>query len=140
MEDSDLGTLTWDAQLEGWEGSIQLSSKTPFHLYIFARTCLAIDRDITKEARLAIAKMRSHELACRRYAAEQLLAIHNAEWAEGRPISAAEFERRLKPDSLEIHESGYSEIHFGDDELFWGHSVGVRLRANGDFQEAVIEG
>ena len=43
-------------------------------------------------------------------------------------------------ESVAVHESGYCEVHFRDGDLFWGHSVGVRIREDGSFQEAVVEG
>jgi hypothetical protein len=97
-------------------------------------------RSITVDARVAIARIRTAEDACRSYACDELLEIHNSEWSEGGVIDAGEFKRRLEPDSVEVHESGYAEVHFRDDDLFWGHSVGVRIRPDGGFQEAVVEG
>lgn len=140
MNDPDLGTLTWDNKLDWWEGSIRLSSEVPFQLHIFARASEGSERAITADARRAIERIRQREPACRRYAADQLLNIRNSEWSQGDVISAEEFMRRLAPDSVEIHETGYTEIHFGDDGLFLGHSVGVRIRSDGGFQEAVLEG
>lgn len=138
--DSDLGTLIWDDRLSWWKGSIRLSSEVPFDLYIFARSDKTSERTITVEARCAVDRVRHHEPACRRYAAEALLEIHNSRWSERDVISADEFMLRLAPGSVEIHETGYAEIHFGDGGLFRGHSVGVRIRSDGSFQEAVIEG
>jgi hypothetical protein len=47
---------------------------------------------------------------------------------------------RLIPASIEIHEQGYAEFHFKDGSLFSGHGIGVRIKTDGSFQEAVIEG
>jgi hypothetical protein len=140
MNDPDLGTLTWDERLNWWEGSIRLSSEVPFKLYIFARAGENPERMITADARRAIGRIRQRESACRRYAADQLLNIRNSEWSRGDVVSAEEFTRRLAPGSVEIHETGYTEIHFGDDGLFLSHSIGVRIRSDGSFQEAILEG
>jgi len=136
--DSDLGPLTWNAELDWWEGTIRLSSPELFRLYVFARS--TPEQTITNDAHSAIRCLRTLEDSCRRYAATELLAVHNEEWAENGPIKDDEFMRRLVPDSLVIHESGYAELHFGDGDLFWGHGVGVRIRPDGSFQEAVVEG
>ncbi|MBI3921676.1 MAG: DUF2262 domain-containing protein [Armatimonadetes bacterium] len=140
MNDRDLGALTWNDGLDWWEGSLRLSSEAPFHLYILAREGKTSDRAITADARRTIERLRHREADCRRYAAEELLDVHNAEWSDGNTISGEEFVRRLTPDSIEVHETGYAEIHFGDGELFWGHGVGVRVGPDGSFQEAVVEG
>ena len=140
MDDPELGTLTWNDQLEWWEGSIRMTSPKEFELFVLARPSLVEDRSITVDARVAIARIRTAEDACRSYACDELLEIHNSERSEGSVIDAGEFKRRLEPDSVEVHESGYAEVHFRDGDLFWGHSVGVRIRPDGGFQEAVVEG
>ena len=138
--DPDLGALTWNDELEFWEGSIRLSSSDAFQLVVFARANLIADRAISADARRAIARIRTAEDECRSFACKKLLEIHNEEWSEGNVIDAGEFMRRLEPESVEVHESGYSEIRFRDGGLFWDHSVGVRIRPDGSFQEAVVEG
>ena len=138
--DPDLGLLTWDEGLEWWEGSILLSSVAPYRLYVFARASHTPARNITKAARLSILRLRGLESACRRYAADQLLGVHNSEWTTGAPLSTEDFARRVTPDGIEVHETGYAEVHFGDAGLFSGHGIGVRIRPDGAFQEAVVEG
>ena len=140
MNDADLGSLRWNAQLEWWEGSIRMTSTEEVELVVFARASIVSDRSITANARAAIARIRTAEEACRECACRELLEIHNSEWSEDKTIDAGEFMRRLEPESVEVHESGYSEVHFHDDDLFCGHSVGVRIRPDGSFQEAVVEG
>jgi hypothetical protein len=140
MMDPELGRLIWDEGLERWEGSILLSSPSPYSLYVFARPSHAPDRTITSEARLSIARLRSLESACRRYATEQLLDIHNAEWSSDGPIPPDDFAARFTPDSIEVHETGSVELHFSDGGLFSGHGIGVRISPGGTFIEAVVEG
>jgi len=138
--DPDLGLLTWDEGLEWWEGSILLSSVAPYRLYVFARASHVPARNITEAARLSIARLRDLEPACRRYATGQLLGVRNSEWATGDPLSPDDFARRFTPAGIEVHETGYAEVHFGDGGLFSGHGIGVRIRPDGTFQEAVVEG
>lgn len=140
IKDELLGTLIWNDQLEWWEGKLKLESATPFVLYVFARRDFTPDRKITDECRKAIHRIVGSEAEYRLYAAKQLCDIHNSEWNNGPPISEAEFAQRLVTDTVEVHESGYAEIHFGDGGLFWDHGVGVRIRESGEFQEAVVEG
>jgi hypothetical protein len=138
--DPELGPLKWDEHLELWEGSLRLSTSDALELAVFARAKLATNRAITAEARRAIERIRAAEFACRAFACEQLLETQNGEWSDGDIIDSSEFMRRLELESVEVHESGYSEVHFRDGGLFWGHSVGVRIRPDGTFQEAVVEG
>ena len=140
INDETLGTLTWNNEFEWWEGKIKLDSVTPFVLYVFARHDFTSDREITEESRMAVNRIATSEAEYRAYAANQLCDIHNSEWNDGPLISEDEFARRLVPDTVEVHESGYAEIHFGDGGLFWDHGVGVRLRLTGELQEAVVEG
>ncbi len=140
ITDESLGELRWNEQLEWWEGKIQLDSDMPFTLYVFARSDFTPERAITEKCRAAIKRISVSEAKFRMYAAKELLEIHNSEWNDGAPTSVDEFAKRLTADTVEVHESGYAEIHFGDGGLFWDHGVGVRLRESGEFQEAVVEG
>src|SRR5262245_55411895 len=107
IDDPELGRLEWDPTLEWWEGRLDLSSSSPRPLFSFSRAIPG--RSVTPEARAAITRIRGFELACRGFAADQLLEVHNSEWSEGEPITKDEFVRRLNLDCIEIHESGYSE-------------------------------
>ena len=138
IQDPDLGTLTWDRNVQWWEGYLRLSSEAPFRLYVFARG--GDDRAITAESRAAIERLRDQETACREYAADELLETYNDEWAEGKSLSREEFITLLNPDVVEVFEGGYAEVHFGNDDLLRGESVCVRLKADGSIQEATIEG
>ena len=140
ITDETLGELRWNKEFEWWEGKIKLDSDAPFTLYLFARSDFTPDRTITEECRTAIKRIIGSEAEYRVYAAKELLDIHNSEWNDGPPTSIDEFANRLTADTVEVHESGYAEIHFGDGGLFWDHGVGVRLRKSGEFQEAVVEG
>jgi len=140
LEDTELGTLNWNDQLRWWEGSIQLSAEKPFTLFVFARPELVAERGITDNVRESVFRIRDSEFTYRRWAATRLLNTYNAEWSDGRILSAAEFSNRMEPDSVEVHESGYTEIHFQDGGLFDGHGIGVRVRPDGSCQEVVVEG
>ena len=69
----------------------------------------------------------------------ELLSVHNGEWSEGKEILAGEFTRRLVPATIQVWPDGDAEISFEDDNLFWGHEIGVRYRG-GRFTEAVVQG
>ena len=68
------------------------------------------------------------------------MQIYNEEWSEEDTLESPELARQLLAGSIEVHETGYAEVHFGDGGLLSGHSVGVRIHPDGTFQEAVVEG
>jgi len=138
ISDAEFGDLVWNPELDWWEGSVKLDSPRSFDLYVFSRD--APDRRISDEARFAFRRVAGMETIVRAYAAGQLTSICNREWSDGRVVTEVEFARRLIPASIEIHEQGYVEFHFKDGGLFAGHEIGVRIKADGSFQEAVIEG
>ena len=88
---------------------------------------------------MAFEKMMVSELIARQFAAKELLAVHNDEWSEGKKIAESEFVSRLIPSTIQLWPGGDAEISFGDDDLFWGHEIGVRFRG-GEFTEAVLQG
>ena len=135
--DQQLGELTYDSRIGWWEGRATLASGASFVLYV--HTPRGDDNSITEGARIAFEKMRSSERAAREFAASKLLSVHNDVWNKGHKIDASEFIRRLIPASIQVWPSGNAEISFGDDNLFWGHEVGVRYRG-GKFTEAVVQG
>lgn len=135
--DDQFGDLTFDPSIHWWEGKVTLDSGYSFALYI--HTPNKADDSITKDARSAFEKMKISEKTAREFAASKLLSIHNDTWNRGEEIDSAEFIRRLTPSSIQVWPNGNAEISFGDDNLFWGHEVGVRYRG-GRFTEAVVQG
>lgn len=137
LHDPKMGPLVWDNTCEWWKGSVDLESGSTFTLYV--HTPSGIDQSITESARQVFAFMKDSETKVRRFAADNLLLTHNDNWSEGKPITLEEFMIRLIPEAIEIFSDGDAEMSFGDDDMFWGHSVGVRYR-RGQFTEAVVQG
>lgn len=137
MQDLQLGTLVWDTSCGWWVGEVVLVSGSKFVLYI--HTPSEMDQSITDGARQVFALMKDSERTVRHFAASELLPVHNSSWSESKPIDEDEFTKRLIPEAIEIFPDGNAEMSFGDDDLFWGHSIGVRYRG-GKFTEAVVQG
>ncbi|MGA3268967.1 MAG: DUF2262 domain-containing protein [Verrucomicrobiota bacterium] len=135
--DEQLGELTYDANIGWWEGRVTLASGASFALYV--HTPGRGDNSITAGARAGFEKMRSSERIVREFAASKLLSVHNDTWNQGEEIDASEFMRRLVPAAIQVWPNGNAEISFGDDNLFWGHEVGVRYR-DGQLSEVVVQG
>jgi hypothetical protein len=135
--DPQLGELTFDSDIGWWEGRVRLPSGTSFVLYV--HTPSESDNSIADAARTTFEKMHSSEQAAFQFAAQELLAVHNREWNDGKKLAESEFIRRLVPGTMQLWPSGNAEISFGDGNLFGGHEVGVRYRG-GKFTEAVVQG
>jgi hypothetical protein len=133
----ELGQLVFDAEIGWWEGSVTLPSNAKFLLYV--HTPAEGDSSITNAALVAFEKMKASELFARQFAAKELLAVYNKEWSEGKKIAEHEFVSRLVPAAIQLWPDGDAEMSFGDDDLFWGHEIGVRYRG-GKFTEAVVQG
>jgi len=70
---------------------------------------------------------RCHALVLDR-AMDALLELKNDDWLEEgeAPVSADAFRQRLRLQSITLAHDGSFEFCFGDDDLFWGHSIMVR--------------
>ena len=137
LNDEQLGDLVYDSTIGWWEGRVTLPSGASLSLYV--HTAGKGDDSIAEGARTAFEKMKGAEQAAREFAASELLSVHNDTWNEGEEINAREFTRRLVPSAIQVWPNGNAEISFGDDNLFWGHEIGVRFRG-GEFAEAVVQG
>jgi hypothetical protein len=135
--DSELGEFHWDSRVNWWAGSLALGSTRPFQLYIKSRNA---DRSICAEARQSITRLRDRDNAIRCRAAEGLLETLNSIWNEGVAITPEEFARRLTPEAIVAYPSGRVEVSYGDDGMFLGHSVAVRIAPDGALIEALIQG
>lgn len=142
IDDETLGTLTWNSELDWWEGRAELS---PTHSIGLSITVEDEDAEAPSQAeidqaRRLLLRLREHEPEARLVAAEELLAIYNDEWNEDEPLDEEEFMARLTLDDLSVAPDGSAELFYQDDGLFAGHTVLVSLGADGNFEDADIAG
>ncbi len=116
FEDPKLGNLMWNDSLGWWEGRTELASGSSFALYV--HTPSDADQSITDAARDVFLFMKNSEDTVRKFAATELLAIHNGSWNEGEPISELEFVRRLTPEAIEVFPDGDAEMSFATATFF----------------------
>lgn len=83
----------------------------------------------------------------REYAAAELTDLANdwladavEEGEELLEITEADFARRITIDSIVFDEDGEFTVYFGDDDMFWGHSVVVYGNIENGPNEAQMEG
>jgi len=69
-----------------------------------------------------------------------LLETYNQAWNQGAQIDARTFMGRPILEAITIYSEGMAEIFFGDDDMFWGHSIIVSMNESGEFDSAYIGG
>ena len=141
IHDDVLGTLTWNGQLDWWEGRVELAPGHAIGLSLgVEEEESAPSEEETAQARRLLLRLREHEPEARIVAAEELLDIYNDEWNDDEPLEEEEFMARLTLDDLSIAADGSAELFYRDDNLFAGHTVLVTVGADGNFEDADIAG
>jgi hypothetical protein len=76
------------------------------------------------------------------FAVKELLSLKNDSWLEDdeAPLTAAEFIRRMKLESISISGDGDFEFWHNDGDLFWGHSIQIRGNLKEGLTDADIPG
>ena len=61
------------------------------------------------------------------YAVKQLLPLKNDTWLgdDEQPLSAKQFQARMKLDSITVSPDGSFDFWHDDGDLFWGHSIQI---------------
>jgi hypothetical protein len=119
------GTLTLDRRVDWWETE-QVWAGTPVTLSI----TLAEDGNVASVAKTAEALWRNQaewDQQVRARAIDKLLVLKNENWRDEdeAEVTAAEFNRRMKLESVTVDPDGGFEFWFEDGDLFLGHSIRV---------------
>lgn len=108
-------------------------------------------KDISEDLEIAekfFAEQSEWDKKIRAYAAEELTGLAN-DWLadsvddedeEPAEITEEDFAHRITPDSICFDEDGAFTFYFGDDDMFWGHSVVVYGDVENGPDEAQMEG
>jgi hypothetical protein len=143
--DEALGKLTWNAELDWWEGKAEVAPGHPIRFSITleedeeGKGTADLQETLVK-AHGVLAFLREHEEEARIVAADELLEIYNAEWNENAPLEEEDFIGRLILDDVNITPSGRAELYYRDEGLFAGYAVVVNIDADGNFADADIAG
>lgn len=109
------------------------------------------DKDVSEDLLLAeqfFAEQTEWNKKIREYAAEELTDLAN-DWLadsvddedeEPQEITEEDFAKRITIDSICFDEDGEFTVYFGDDDMFWGHSVVVYGDVENGPNEAQMEG
>ncbi len=140
MHDDVLGTLTWNEQLDWWEGEAELLPGHVIRISVGVEDEAAPTDAEMAQARAVFLRLREREPEARIVAAEELLDIYNDEWNDDEPLGEEEFMARLTLEDLSVAADGSAELFYSDDNLFSGHTVLVSVGPDGNFEDADIAG
>ena len=141
--DDMLGALTWNSDLDWWEGRVDMQSS---HSISISLTVEDDDNEVPdidtllQHGRRIVTFVREHEPEARLVAADTLLEIYNREWNDETPLDDEEFMGRLILDDVNVAADGSAELFYKDDGLFAGHTVLVTIDAAGNFADADVAG
>lgn len=133
-----LGDLVYDDNLHWWTAEVSFGGAR-------IRCSLEVPGEMSRDDAFERAASLLRRLDCdalKAYAASQLLDLHNDTWLgdDEDEIDAASFAARMTPDALTVSPDGSVSAWFDDGDLFWGHSIHVRLGADLHPHDAGIEG
>ncbi len=63
-------------------------------------------------------------------ASQQVAKLYNDSRCEGREVTAAQVKRRIELVEINLRPEGWWSLSFGDDDLFAGHTIEVRVSRN----------
>jgi hypothetical protein len=103
---------------------------------------------VLQRARARAAWIEANLERVREGAADRLLDLYNDTWRsrgdndgpEAPVLDRRGFAARLKLSYVCEYEEGNAMIYFGDDDMFWGHSVEVLVSPSGELEDADIVG
>ncbi len=135
-----LNALCYEEQLGGYTGKVEFGSVL-LSLLLYPD----VADDLTPTLRRAREVLHAFPLYHRRaeeYAVQELLPLKNDFWLEEdeAPVTAAEFRQRMTLEALVFYAEGDVTFYYQDGDLFWGHTIELRLDAADHFVGADIPG
>ena len=73
---------------------------------------------------------------------EEMLELKNDTWLdeEETALSAADFKKKIKLETLMVSEDGSHQLFYADGDLFWGHTIVVNLDDQDAYEDATLFG
>ena len=149
LEDQAFGRVTWDDGSSEFSGRCEVSkgltidlSVDPFSDVLPNERPPAVTEPQLLAARVAsrLRLLLANLDRIRAYAAEELLLVHNEDWANGPPIDGPAFAARLRLMSIAIDGDLCARAFFDDNGLFAGHAVIVSTNESGEVAHAELFG
>lgn len=125
LKDPTFGTFELDRGIDRFIGRASWNGRR-VRLMIAAGESIDFERGLLA-ARSLWRKQKSWNTKILAYAARELLPLKNQSWREvdERPLTAREFQARMKLNTISVSPDGSFEFFYDDGDLFWGHSIEV---------------
>jgi len=138
MGKSIFSELQFDSDTKNYDGQIKFNNRDFVDLTISIEM---FDKDkVFKLAENVFKKIEELEETYKESIAEDLLTIHNETWNEESITSKSEFINRIKLEGILFFCDGNAELYYNDGDLFWGHTIVVRINENGQYQDSQVYG
>ena len=135
LKDKQFGTFTLDRRVNWFEGKTTWNGRK-------VRLSLSADEpgDVEKSLEAARKLWRaqpSWQAKVLAYAVKKLLPLKNDNWLDDdqQPLSAAQFQKRMKLESITVGPDGSFEFWHDDGDLFYGHSIQI----SGSFAKGLFD-
>jgi hypothetical protein len=125
IKDKTFGTFTLDRSVDGYEGRAAWNGQR-VRLSLSAHEPADVERAL-QVARTLWRAQKTWRAKVLAYAVKQLLPLKNDNWLgdDERPLTAKQFQARMKLESITVSPDGSFEFWHDDGDLFWGHSIQI---------------
>ena len=130
------GSLAWNADLDWWSGTAEVSPCHRIDLHVEAANDPAALRVAVTQAWPAWDRLRAAEPSVRAAVAGQMTDAHNGYCDPADEVTPEQFADRLRLLSARFEASRAVELVYADGMLFGGHWIIVPVGADGTVGEA----
>ncbi|MDR1315532.1 MAG: DUF2262 domain-containing protein [Spirochaetales bacterium] len=133
-KDKTLGKFVLDKRFDEYTGKIKWNNKR-IKMAITKYTGEMLDK-VFIAANEFIREQEMWDRRIKEFAANKLAKLKNTSWLEEdeEEITADEFIKKIKAESINISLKNKFEVYFDDGEIFWGHSIVV----SGNFEKGPL--
>lgn len=132
--------MTYNRQIGGFDAEVTTSKNS------YGMLLLGFEEDAENDASAVGNKIAlwldGHIDALRLFATDQLLALKNEGWLheDEDPLSYETFIDLIKLEGVSVYPEGHFEVFFLDGDLFFGHSILVKVGRDFTFKNASLAG
>jgi hypothetical protein len=140
FHDGTFGFISYNEELDYYKGEIKIKD-SPIILYLEAddRDDLAPALDRAKQL---LPEFDKYSESAKEYAAKELLNLKNESWIDEdeTSLNAEEFKSLMTLESVVFNGAREVTFYHDDGDLFWGHTIEVRMNESDQFYQAGIAG
>jgi hypothetical protein len=135
-----LNALSYEERFGCYTGAVEIDG-VPIDLMLHTDDADDLEPALQR-ARELLAGFSDYSRRAEEYAVQELLPLKNDIWLEEdeAPVTAAEFKQRMILEALVFYAEGDVTFYYQDGDLFWGHTIELRLDAADNFIHADIPG